>query len=83
VVPARQGFLKKAGEWNDEEIIANGRRVSIKLNGTTIVDADLDSIKDADTLKQHPGLTRAGGHIGFLGHDTRVEFRNIRLKELP
>src|SRR5438876_1755521 len=23
VVPARQGFLRKAGEWNQEEIIAN------------------------------------------------------------
>jgi hypothetical protein len=82
VVPARQGFLKKAGEWNEEEITVNGRRVNVKLNGSTIVDADLDSIKDADTLKKHPGLARARGHIGFLGHDTRVEFRNIRLKEL-
>ena len=83
VIPAKQGFLKEAGEWNEEEITANGRRVIVKLNGATIVDANLDSIKDADTLKKHPGLSRARGHIGFLGHDTRVEFRNIRLKELP
>src|SRR2546422_2614856 len=64
VVPARQGFLKKAGEWNQEEITANSRRVSVTLNGTIIVDADLDSIKDADTLKKHPGLARSRGHIG-------------------
>jgi 3-keto-disaccharide hydrolase len=83
VVPARQGFLKKVGEWNQEEITANGRRIAVKLNGTMIVDADLDLIKDADTLKKHPGLARPRGHIGFLGHDTRVDFRNIRLKELP
>ena len=83
VVPARQGFLKKAGEWNQEEITASGRRITVILNGTTIVDANLDSVKDPQVLKKHPGLARSQGHIGFLGHDTRVEFRNIRLRELP
>jgi hypothetical protein len=82
VVPARQGFLKKAGEWNQEEITASGRRITVILNGTTIVDANLDSVKDPQVLKKHPGLARSQGHIGFLGHDTRVEFRNIRVKEL-
>ncbi|PYV93064.1 MAG: DUF1080 domain-containing protein [Acidobacteria bacterium] len=82
VVPARQGFLKKAGEWNQEEITASGRRITVMLNGTTIVDANLDSVKDPQVLKKHPGLARSQGHIGFLGHDTRVEFRSIRLKEL-
>ena len=28
------------------------------------------------------GLARASGHIGFLGHGTRVEFRNIRIRLL-
>jgi hypothetical protein len=83
VVPARQGFLKKAGEWNEEEITAEGRRITVKLNGTVIVDADLDTVKDPEVLKRHPGLARSGGHIGFLGHDSRVEFRRIRIKELP
>jgi hypothetical protein len=82
VVPAKQGFRKPAGEWNSQEITARGRRVTIKLNGHTIVDADLDSVKDADVLKRHPGLARASGHIGFLGHGTRVEFRNIQIQEL-
>ena len=82
VVPARQGFLKKTGEWNQEEITASGRRITVMLNGTTIVDANLDSVKDPQVLKKHPGLARSQGHIGFLGHDTRVEFRSIRLKEL-
>ena len=26
------------------------------------------------------GLARTAGHIGFVGHGTRVEFRNIRIK---
>jgi hypothetical protein len=53
------------------------------VNGKTIVNADLDKIKDPKILKQHPGLLRASGHIGFLGHNDYVEFRNIRIKELP
>jgi len=28
-------------------------------------------------------LLRERGHIGFLGHNDYVEFRNIRIKELP
>jgi hypothetical protein len=33
-------------------------------------------------LKKHPGLLRKSGRIGFLGHNSRVEFRNIAIKRL-
>ena len=82
VFPAKPGYLKKTGEWNAEEIICRGPRVTVNLNGTVILDADLDSVKDPKILKEHPGLQRRGGHIGFLGHNSPVEFRNIRIKEL-
>jgi hypothetical protein len=48
-----------------------------------ILDADLDIVKEAKVLEHHPGLARRTGHIGFLGHGTLVQFRNIRVKELP
>jgi len=83
VIPAKQGFKKPTGEWNTEEITAKGRLIKVVLNGTTIVDADLDSVRDPAVLKKHPGLARPSGHIGLLGHGTRVEFRNIRIQELP
>jgi len=83
VIPAKQGFKKPTGEWNSEEITANGRLIKVVLNGTTIVDANLDSVKDPAVLKKHPGLARTTGHIGLLGHGTRVEFRNFRVRELP
>jgi hypothetical protein len=83
VVAAKRGALKKVGEWNFEEINAQGRQITIKLNGMTIVDANLDNVKDPDVLKMHPGLARTAGHIGFLGHGSRVEFRNLRIKVLP
>lgn len=82
VFAAKRGFLKPAGEWNEEEITANGRRIIVKLNGKVITDANLDTVKDPAVLKKHPGLQRTTGHIGLLGHGTRVEFRNIRIKEL-
>lgn len=83
VIPAKRGALKPAGEWNEEEITADGRRIKVVVNGKTVVDADLDTIKDPAVLKKHPGLLRTSGHIGFLGHNDYVEFRNIRIKELP
>jgi hypothetical protein len=83
VFPAKQGALKPQGQWNAYEITANGRHITIKLNGQTTVDADLDTVKDEAVLKKHPGLARTTGHIGFLGHRSHVEFRNVRIKELP
>lgn len=82
VVPARRGFVRRNGAWNEEEIVADGRRIQVRLNGQLITDADLDGIRDPEVLKKHPGLQRRSGHIGFLGHGTRVEFRNIRIREL-
>jgi hypothetical protein len=82
VVAAKTGALKPTGEWNEEEITANGRRITVKLNGIFIVDANLDDVKDPAVLKKHPGLARTSGHIGLLGHDSRVEFRNLRVKPL-
>lgn len=89
--PAKRGFQKPVGEWNSEEIIAKGRQITVTLNGTTIVDANLDDVKDDALLAKQRDLTRpegsrgianTRGHIGLLGHGTRVEFRNLRIKEL-
>ena len=82
VIPARTGFQKPAGEWNEAEITAKGRHIRVVLNGVIITDADLDIVKEPKVLEKHPGLQRTSGHIGFLGHDSRVEFRNIRVKTL-
>ena len=82
VVPAKRGFQKPVGEWNTQEIAVRGRHITVVLNGTTIVDANLNEIKDPEILKPRPGLMNSKGHIGFLGHGTRVEFRTIRVREL-
>jgi len=82
VFPARTGFVKRDGAWNSYEITAYGPRVHIVLNGETTLDADLSRVADEAVLRRHPGLRRRSGHIGFLGHGTRVEFRNIRVREM-
>jgi hypothetical protein len=82
LVACKRGFQKPVGEWNEEEIYAKGRQIKVTLNGTVIVDANLDDIKDEAKLKKHPGINRTKGFIGFLGHGARVEFRNLRVKEL-
>jgi hypothetical protein len=82
VVAAKRGFQKPIGEWNCEEIMCKGSRVKVTLNGTVIVDADLDKIDQPVDGRDHPGLKRRKGHIGWAGHGSRVEFRNIRIKEL-
>lgn len=89
--PAKRGFQKPVGEWNSEEITVKGRQITVTLNGVTIVDANLDDVKDEALLAKHRdlgrpegsrGIANTKGHVGLLGHGTRVEFRNIRIREL-
>jgi len=82
VIAARRGAMKPAGQWNMQEVTARGKKITVVLNGQTILDADLGTVTDPEVLKKHPGLQRTSGHIGFLGHNDFVEFRNIRIKEL-
>lgn len=83
VVPAITGSQKPLGEWNTEEITAQGRHIKVVVNGKTIVDANLNDVTNRAVLQNHPGLLRSRGHVGFLGHTEFAEFRNIRIKELP
>ncbi len=84
VMAAKRGFLKPVGEWNQQEVIVQHPKIKVILNGETILEGDyLEASRDG-TLdkKDHPGLKRSSGHIGFLGHGDVVRFRNIQIKEL-
>ena len=84
VVPAKRGYLRPVGEWNFQEVAVEGQRIRVSLNGITIVDADIEAASREGTVdgRPHPGLKNKKGHIGFLGHGSKVEFRNIRIKRL-
>lgn len=84
IIPAKRGALRPPGEWNSEEILIRGSRIRITLNGTVIVDGDLDEATRHGPLdrRPHPGLERSAGYIGWLSHDSVVRFRNVRIRDL-
>ncbi len=85
VMPAKRGFLRPAGEWNQQEVRIQHPFVTVILNGEVILEGNYLEVSQLGTLdkKEHPGLQRSRGHIGFLGHGDVVRFRNITIKELP
>jgi len=76
-VPAKRGSTKPAGQWNTEEIMCRGSHWKVTVNGQVIVDVDLKTVPGQEDLAK-----RTKGPLGFRGHATRVEFRNLRLKAL-
>ncbi len=84
VVPAKRGYLKPVGMWNFQEVIAKGKQITVKLNGTTIVDADIQKASRPETMdgRDHPGLKRDKGYIAFCGHGDKLAFRSLRIKTL-
>jgi len=93
VVPAKREYLRPAaewntddwrlGDWNYQEVIAKGKQITVKLNGTTIVDADISKLDvPKEILDKHPGLNNAKGYIGFCGHGDKLAFRSLRIKAL-
>ncbi|GGM57054.1 ThuA domain-containing protein [Dactylosporangium sucinum] len=71
-IAARDAALNPPGEWNTYELLVEGQRVRVYLNGTLINDfTNTDPNRNLD------------GYIGIQNHGTgdTVAFRNIRIKE--
>ncbi|MGY0003812.1 lectin [Micromonospora sp. I033] len=70
---ARDAALNPAGEWNTYELLVEGERLQVLLNG----------VKINDFTNTDPARSLAG-HIGLQNHGTGddVSFRNVRIKEL-
>ena len=81
-VPAKQGAANPPGQWNRYVITCNGALVVVELNGKEVVRTNLDECTVGEggltPLSQRPRQ----GHIGLQSHESRVDFRNIRLKKL-
>nr|HQU55680.1 DUF1080 domain-containing protein [Saprospiraceae bacterium] len=58
--------------------------VRVTLNGEVITEGNLKEWTEHGTMdhKEHPGLQRHSGHIGFLGHGSPLKFRNVRILRL-
>jgi hypothetical protein len=87
--PAVPGVSKGAGEWNAVRLVVNGTHVEHWLNGTKVVDyelgsADWETRRKASKFADAAQYGRAArGHIALQDHGDRVQFRNVRIRELP
>jgi hypothetical protein len=67
-VPATEQRVKPVGEWNTLEITARGKTITLWVNGAVTCQFD------------NCGLEK--GHIGVESEGYRIEFRNLKVKEL-
>jgi hypothetical protein len=61
--------VKPAGEWNTLELTARGKVLTLWVNGAITCQFDECGVRK--------------GQIGFEGEGYRIEFRNVKVKELP
>ncbi|SNY24788.1 ThuA domain-containing protein [Paractinoplanes atraurantiacus] len=73
-IAARDAALNAPGEWNTYELLVEGERLRVFLNGRLV----------NDFTNTDPVRSLTSGHIGIQNHGTGddVSFRNIRIKEL-
>jgi hypothetical protein len=80
---AHRGYLRPAGEWNFQEVTVRGSRITVELNGTRILDADLAEVTDfMYDESRFAGRMRTEGHFGFAGHNDPVAYRRVSIKRL-
>jgi hypothetical protein len=85
---APAGVVRPAGEWNQVRILVKGHHVEHWLNGTKVVEYELESPDweakvAASKFRQWPGYGRAPkGHIALQDHGDRVWYRSIKIREI-
>jgi hypothetical protein len=81
-VGAKQGYLRPTGEWNFEEIVIQDQKLTVTLNGTCILDVQLDTLNRNEMDHVPGGLDRKDGYVGLAGHNDPVEFRSFMVKRI-
>lgn len=78
-VPAKTGYLKPVGEWNQQIIIAIEDHIMVILNGAVIVDTFLE--EHAPLEAGFNGRRNRTGRIMLAGHSDPLEFRNLKVAD--
>ena len=63
MVAAHKGYLRPVGQWNFEEVTVKGSKIKVELNGTVILDTDLEQ---GQGVHGQLGPPRQGPHLGLL-----------------
>lgn len=82
VAPAKRGALKSVGEWNQQEVYVKNEFIRVTLNGQVILEGEHFIPGKTVDGRDHPGLAKTKGHIGFLGHGDEVHFKDISIRIL-
>ena len=96
IIPAKRYKHKPLGEWNYEEIRAEGDHITVTLNGEVLVDGNIREACQGHNMapeegkpnpytvdhQSHPGLFNTDGLICFCGHGEGLKLRNIRVLDL-
>ncbi len=77
--PSRRVTLP-AGTWQRMFIRCEGPKISVSVNGFPVTEADMS--QHQDKVSDHPGVTRTDGYIGLQNHGSRLDYRNIQIREL-
>lgn len=86
--PSDAEAVNPPGEWNTGRIVAKGNHVEHWLNGTKVVEYEINSeewkkTKEGSKWKEHDTYGASPrGHIDLQDHGGEVWFRNIRIKTL-
>jgi hypothetical protein len=83
IIAAKNGSGKPVGEWNTMEVTAKGSTLKVVLNGSTILEGDVATVREFMRKEPPKGIKNSTGHFGFCGHNDPVEFRNVYIKEIP
>ena len=81
-VGAKHGYLRAVGQWNFQEIEVRGQKITVTLNGTKILDVEIDQFDRSQIAHPPQGLDRTTGFIGLAGHSDPVQFRSFKVKKL-
>jgi Domain of Unknown Function (DUF1080) len=75
---------RPAPEWNTIEVACNGARITIRLNGQTILEADQSGLADVKSRPEGapaPKDKPRKGYVALQSHSGRVEFRKVQIRE--
>ena len=80
--------VKPAGQWNTAEVIKNKDSLTLRLNGTTVVqtilfDDNWKKMLAASKFKEWKSFgTIKKGKIALQDHGDKVMYRNVKLRKL-